>query len=254
MKSPYQLSFISDADLFAHTLDTVKRFRTGMTLDEFQKNTVDPIKLAFDVHVYRRNIQEVIDAEIMRQLSKTNENLIGYFHQNLFRYIGRGWEVPNTGDDGFDVVNHGLHIFAEFKNKHNTMNSGAAKSVHAHMKGLVEGDKKARCYLVEVIAQKSQDIEWCLVNAPLRADRQERLRRISIDRFYEIATGDPCAFRDLCRVLGRVIDDIIEENPLVVTKTTVLEELAGKDKDILRHLFLLAFGSYRGFDEFTLSK
>ena len=88
--SQYKLSFISDADIKKHTLETVGQFRTGITLDEFQRNIVDPIKLTFDVHVYRQSIDDVVKAEIIRQFNKTNENLIGYFHQNIFKYIGRG--------------------------------------------------------------------------------------------------------------------------------------------------------------------
>ena len=252
--SDYELSFISDADLLAHTLDTVKRFRTGMKLAQFRKNIVDPVKLTFDAHVYRRKVEEVIDAEVLRQLNKTNENLLGYFHQNIFKYIGKGWTVPEIGEDGFDVENHEKHVFAEIKAKHNTMNSSAAKSVHSHMRGLVEGDTRAVCYLVEVVAKTSQDIAWKLGNAPLRPDRQERVRRISIDRFYEIVTGEPDAFRRLCSVLGRVIDDIIKEHPKSIAENTVLRELRAKGGDILKTLFLLSFGSYRGFDDFSISK
>ena len=166
MSKPYDLSFISDVDLRQHVLDTVSQFRTGMTLADFQKNIVDPIKLTFDAHVYKRAISDVIDAEIIRQLNKTNENLIGYFHQNIFKYVGKGWSVPDVGEDGWDVENHQRNIFAEFKNKHNTMNSDAASSKHARMRGLVEGNSRATCYLVEVIAKESQDIPWKLGKAP----------------------------------------------------------------------------------------
>ena len=239
--SSYKLSFVSDAEIREHTLATISRFRTGMTLQEFNRNIVDPIKLTFDAHVYRRSIEEVINAEIMRQLNKTNEALIGYFHQNLFKYIGNGWEVPETGADGWDVENHELNIFAEFKNKHNTMNDAAARSVHARMRGLVEGNRLATCYLVEVIAKRSQNIPWQHRRAPLREDRQARLRRVSIDLFYEIATSDPCAFSQLCSVLGRVIDDVLLENPQVVTESSVLQELGSHSADVLKTLFLQSF-------------
>jgi hypothetical protein len=249
----YNLGFISDSDLYQHTLQTVSKFGTGMTLDEFRRNIIDPIKLTFDAHVYQRKIENVIDAEIARQLGKTNENLIGYFHQHIFRYVGKGWEVPETGQDGWDVENHARNIFAELKSKHNTMNSSSAKSVHAHMRGLVEGNSRAVCYLVEIVAKRSQDIEWCLRNAPLRQDRQSRLRRISIDRFYEIVTGDANAFRNLCQVLGRVIDDIIKEQPQAISRNSVLSELQAQGDDIMRTLFMMSFASYRGFDDFTIS-
>lgn len=250
----YRLRFISDADLYDHTKETVKRFRTGMTLEQFKSNIVDPIKMTFDTHVYGKSVEDVIDSEVMRQLNKSNENLIGNFHQNMFKFVGGGWEVPQTGADGFDVENHERHIFAEIKNKHNTMNSSSAKSVHSHMRGLIQGDTRACCYLVEIVAKTSQDIPWKLASSPLREDRQERLRRISIDRFYEIVTGDPTAFRDLCSVLGRVIDDILEEDPNVVGENSVLKELKLEDGDVLRTIFKMSFGSYRGFDDFSFSR
>lgn len=141
-----------------------------MTLSEFKKNVIDPIKLTFDAHVYQRPIEKVIEDEVLRQLNKTNENLIGYFHQNMFRYFGNGWEVPALGVDGWDVENHQLNIFAEFKNKHNTMNANGAKSVHARMRGLVEGNTRAICYLVEVIAKKKP--KYTLDNALCTASRR----------------------------------------------------------------------------------
>lgn len=254
MGKSYGLSFITDKDLREHTLTTVSKFRTGMTLAEFRKNIVDPIKLTFDAHVYKRSISEVIDAEIIRQLNKTNENLIGYFHQNIFRYVGNGWLVPEVGEDGWDVENHSRNIFAEFKNKHNTMNSDAAASKHARMRGLVEGNSRAICYLVEVIAKESQDIPWKLGKAPLREERQKRLRRISIDRFYEIVTGDKTAFASLCSVLGCVIDDVLSKNPQAIADNTVLNELCADGTDILKTLFCLSFSTYRGFDAFKIHK
>lgn len=250
MKNPkYKLSFIGDDEIKEHTLTTVSRFRTGMTLAEFRKNIIDPIKLTFDAHVYQRSISEVVDSEVIRQLNKSNENLIGYFHQNLFKYVGNGWEVP---EDGWDVENHERNIFAEFKNKHNTMNSSAAGHTHARMRGLVEGNSRATCYLVEVIAKASQDVVWKLGKFSLRPERQERLRRISIDKFYEIATGDSLAFASLCAVIGTVIDDVLKENPQALGQNTVLAELQGEDSDILKSLFLASFGSYQGFNEFEI--
>jgi len=235
-------------------MNTVRQFRTSMSLGEFSKNIIDPIKLTFDAHVYGRSIEDVIAIEIMRQFNKTNENLIGYFHQNMFCHIGGGWKVPAVGEDGWDIENHDRNIFAELKNKHNTMNSSSQKTVHARMRGLIEGNTKATCYLVEVIAKTSQDIPWKLTAVPMREDRQKRLRRISIDRFYELVTGDRQAFASLCSVLGAVIDDVMADDSKLITESSVLDELKLKGSDILKSLFKLSFNTYRGFDEFRICK
>ena len=78
------------------------------------------------------------------------------------------------------------------------------------------------------------------------------MRRISIDRFYEIVTADQNAFASLCSVLGRVIDDVISENPQAISENTVLAELLERSPDVLKTLFILSFDTYRGFDEFKI--
>lgn len=126
----YHLGFISDELLFRHVQDTVERYRTSIDLRMFNHNVVDPIKLTFDAKVYGKDYHELIESECIRQIDKSNTNHIGYFHQNLFRYIGRGWSVPS---EGFDLINEDRHIFVELKNKHNTMNSSSATATYARM-------------------------------------------------------------------------------------------------------------------------
>lgn len=103
----YQLGFISNADIFNHVKETVALYRTFIDLKSFNENIVDPIKLTFDAKVYGKTFEEIIESECIRQIDKTNSNRIGYFHQNLFKYAGNGWNVPIAG---FDVINDELHI------------------------------------------------------------------------------------------------------------------------------------------------
>ncbi|HIK47293.1 MAG TPA: Eco47II family restriction endonuclease [Thermosynechococcus sp. M55_K2018_012] len=44
------------------------------------------------IAVYNLNDEEFIERKIIRQIDKSNNNHIGYFHQNIFRYI-QDWEV-----------------------------------------------------------------------------------------------------------------------------------------------------------------
>jgi hypothetical protein len=99
----YGLTFISNHDLFSHTKETVEKYRFAINLASFNKNLVDPIKLTFDSKVYNKTIKEIIESESLRQIDKSNTNHIGYFHQNIFRYLGGSdWVVPTRG---FDVTN-----------------------------------------------------------------------------------------------------------------------------------------------------
>jgi len=115
--SSYNLNFISDSDLFAHVKETVEKYRFTIDLKKFNKNLIDPIKLTFDSKIYQKSIEEIIESEIICQMDKSNTNHIGYFHQNIFRYIDGDWQVPLQG---FDLINEKEKIFVEMKNKHNS--------------------------------------------------------------------------------------------------------------------------------------
>lgn len=151
----YGLNFITDTNLFEHTLDTVKKYRFGINLKAFNKNIVDPIKLTFDSKIYKKDVRDLIEGEITRQIDKSNTNHIGYFHQNIFNYLGNGWSVP---DNGFDVENESNLIYVEMKNKHNTMNSSSSQKTYMRMQNKLLQNTSATCMLVEVIAKNSQNI------------------------------------------------------------------------------------------------
>ena len=242
----YNLGFISDNNIFRHVKETVQRYSANIDLKEFNRNTVDPIKLTFDAKVYGRTMEEVIASECMRQMDKSNNNHIGYFHQNLFRYAGNGWSVP---EQGFDVVNEEKHIFVEMKNKHNTMNSAAAQKTYMKMQQKIIRDSKATCMLVEVIATRSQDKTW-IATVDKERFENEHIRRVSIDKFYEIVFNDPLAFVKLCKALPTILDDVINELGSSANKNTVFAELAAISPDIMKSLYLLAFKTYEGFDNF----
>lgn len=248
----YNLGFIANEDIYNHVKATVLQYRRSINLKDFNKNIIDPIKMTFDAKIYGQTIQEAIEAECFRQIDKTNNNRIGYFHQYLFKYAGGGWVVPENGElGGFDVLNDALHIYVEMKNKHNTMNSASASDTYVKMQNKILKDDKAVCMLVETIAKSSQNIVWNLtINEKGRKEyySHERIRRISMDKFYEIVFGDKEAFFKLCKALPEILDDVLCEDSSARLNNTVYEEL---DKtDFYRSIYLLAFSTYEGFEKF----
>lgn len=251
--SQYNLGFISDESLFLHVKDTVNQYRKTINLKEFNENIIDPIKLTFDSKIYGQTIKETIQSECLRQIDKTNNNRIGYFHQNIFKFAGKGWEVPINGTHGgFDVINSELNIYAEIKNKHNTLNSSSVSATYLKMLDKIMRSKnKATCYLVEVIAKHSQDVVWeATVTQGGHKEKYDwpSIRRISIDKFYEIVFGCKDAFFRLCKVLPIVLDDVIKADSNAKLHNTVYEEL--DTSDFYKSLYLLAFKTYEGFDKF----
>ena len=73
---------------------------------------------------------------------------------------------------------------------------------------------------------------------------------MSIDRFYELVTGEKDSFFDMCMALPDMIKAILEEvDALTVPKDTVLSELKANATDSFElALFMLGFETYLGFD------
>ncbi len=248
MTKDYGLSFISNEDLFCHVKETIEKYRFKINLKEFNKNLIDPIKLTFDSKIYGKSLEEIIETESLRQIDKSNTNHIGYFHQNIFKYLGDDWEVP---DKGYDVINKESHLFIEMKNKHNTMNSAAAQKTYMKMQDKILRNDEAICYLVEVIAKNSQDITW-KVSLDGEQLSNKRIRRISVDKFYQLVTGVENAFKELCQVLPNVIDDVISSADMGAIEGSVFTELQDISPDLLKSIYLLSFKKYQGFSELTL--
>lgn len=137
----WDIDFITQDDFKKHIKQTILHYGDklkGIDLKQFNKNIIDPVKLIFDKNVYNLSWEDVIKNELSRQRDKSNNNEIGYFHQNMFRYI-KNCEVPQVG---FDVVYNGniqmddieaTKLYVEMKNKHNTMNSSASQKTYMKM-------------------------------------------------------------------------------------------------------------------------
>lgn len=205
----YNLGFISDEDIYRHVKLTVEAYRREITLDQFNENVIDPVKLTFDANVYGKSMRQTVEDECFRQIDKSNSNKIGYFHQNLFKYAGGGWVVPS---EGFDVQNEHRHIYVEMKNKHNTMNSASSQKTYMKMQVKLLEDDEAVCYLVEVISKHSRDDAW-KITVDGKSHEHKKIRRMSIDKFYGLVFGDDEAFFKLCQKLPLIIKDVIADNP-----------------------------------------
>ena len=256
------LSFISDENLKKHIAETIKSYGENLQpydIKKFNANIIDPIKLLFDKKVYGSSWEEIIKSEIFRQRDKSNNNSIGYFHQNIFKYI-KGCTVPKSGWDvifqktgGIEIENCGRvgKIFVEMKNKHNTMNSAASAKTYMKMQGQLLHDDECACFLVEVIAKKSQNITW-EISLDGQKQKHKRIRRVSIDEFYKIVTGENDAFYQLCMILPQMIEEVISNfQDLNIPRDMVFEELKNNsaEKSFALALYMLGFKTYLGFEK-----
>lgn len=264
MSSTWSLDFISQDDFYKHVKSTVESYRLGMKsfdIELFNSNTVDPIKLILDKSIYQKEWQAIVSDEVLRQRDKGNNNSIGYFHQNIFSYIDScevpqtGWDVIYRNPDGIDIGDGTTvsTVYVEMKNKHNTMNSASAAKTYSKMQQQLLEDDDSACFLVEAIAKKSQNISWgASVDGQHKSHRL--IRRVSMDQFFKIVTGDDLAFWKVCHALPETIEKVIADlDTAPVPYDTVYDELVDIGNDTGRGfvdaLYLLGFSSYIGFGD-----
>ena len=278
MSKDWDIDFISRDDFKSHVEKTIKKYIENfqaMDVTTFNKNVVDPIKMLFDKSIYHKTWETIINEEIARQRDKSNMNGIGYFHQNIFSYI-KNCEVPPNGSGGFDVIytvkdkiqipddtDTVSSIYVEMKNKHNTMNSASASDTYKKMKDKILDDDDCYCALVEVIANHSQNIKWKQKDKTTgKTSEHKRIRRMSIDKFYEIVTGDKDGFYKICMALPSIIDELLIElkSELHTPEDSVIPDLQQmatnkgiedktSDDAYLISVFLLGFDEYNGFHD-----
>lgn len=265
----WKLNFISEEEFKKHVRATIMKYGEKLEpydLKRFNSNLIDPIKLLFDKSVYQTSWEEIVNNEIFRQRDKSNNNDIGYFHQNIFSFF-KGCEVPQAGwdviyknPDGIrmpdgDVV-HTLYV--EMKNKHNTMNSASSAKTYIKMQGQILEDDDCACLLVEAIAKKSQNIKWT-TKVDGKNVQHRLIRRVSMDQFYAILTGEEDAFYQMCMVLPAIINSVVnEEKSVSVPRDTVIQELrnvaalySGQTEDLAMAtaVYMLGFNTYMGFGD-----
>lgn len=266
----WNLSFISEKNFEEHVKQTILKYGAKLEpydLKKFNKNIIDPIKLIFDKSVYGASWEEIIKNEIFRQRDKSNNNDIGYFHQYIFKYIDNchvpengkdgGWDIIYTNDNGTTIEDayKVKTIYVELKNKHNTMNSSSSSKTYIKMQNQILNNDNCACFLVEVISQHSQNIKWeTTVDGKKCSHRL--IRRVSIDKFYEIVTGEEDAFYKMCLSLPNTITKVVSSlSSTKIPKDTVFDELKNyikssrytTDYSIMLASFMLGFGEYNGF-------
>lgn len=268
----WELTFISEEDFTKHVKATIDKYGEKLEsfdIVRFNKNIIDPIKMIFDKTVYQSTWDEIVSNEIFRQRDKSNNNDIGYFHQRIFQYIA-DCHVPENGKEGgWDVIfqkaegitlpeGDVVHtVYIEMKNKHNTMNSSAAGKTYIKMQSQLLDDDDCACFLVEAIAKKSQNIKWS-TTVDGKSVSHKKIRRVSLDQFYALVTGQEDAMYQMCMVLPSVIENVVNEggDEVKIPHDTVINELKAvadrlekSNENLAMAIYLLGFSSYLGFSD-----
>lgn len=248
------VSFISDEHLLKcieNLHQSYLRAKENISRPKFYKNKIDTIKLTFDARFSEINEAEILKSEILRQIDKSINNSIGTFHEQILGGIA-GFEVGNLS--GFDIKAIDDTLFADIKNKHNTMNSSAAESLFQKLARFADTYKQAKCYWVQILAKGSFNEKWAAdING--KEYSHSRVYKISGDQFYALLSGNETAFFDLYKVLPAAIDDFLKTLSKNGTpqENSALDEIGKTSEESRRSLMdqitFENYSYYLGFDK-----
>ena len=247
------LSFISDEHLLScieNLHNSYLKAKANVSKSKFYKNKIDTIKLTFDAKFNDLDEETLIKTEINRQIDKSINNSIGTFHEQILGGI-KGFEMGNLS--GFDIKATDNTLFADIKNKHNTMNSSSAESLFQKLAKYADTYKQAKCYWVQVLAKNSFNEKWFgEING--KEYSHSRVYKISGDQFYKLLSGKDNALFELYQVLPQAISDYLSKQESESAQAnSALEEISTSSKkskrSILDEITFENYSYYLGFDK-----
>lgn len=246
------VNFISDEHLLNCIENLYKaylRAKNNVSKRHFYKNKVDTVKLTFDSKFNNINEADLIQSEILRQIDKSINNSIGTFHEQILGGI-EGYEVGVL--NGFDIKAKDDTLFADIKNKHNTMNSSSAEALFQKLARYADDYKKAKCYWVQILAKGSFNQHWKgEING--KEYSHSRVFKISGDKFYALLSGQDNALFQLYKALPNAIDDYMKsiKKDEIVKENSALDEIKSEVEKSKRSILdQITFDNYRYFLDF----
>ncbi len=253
MKNKY-VDFIAN-DHFLKCIETLYcsylKAKEKISKNKFYNNKIDTIKLTFDTKFNMIDEESIIGTEILRQIDKSINNSIGTFHEQILGGI-EGFEIGNLS--GFDIKAEDETLFADIKNKHNTMNSSSAEALFQKLSRYADDYKKAKCYWVQILAKGSFIEHWKgEING--KEYSHSRVFKISGDQFYALLTRRQNALYELYKALPAAISDYM--NTIKRTKSSsansalseIIEETESTNRSILDQITFENYSYYLGFDK-----
>lgn len=246
------LNYISDEHLFfciENLYASYHKAKQNISKKKFYNNKIDTIKLTFDAKFNQLDEEMLIKTEIARQIDKSINNSIGTFHEQV---LGGIYSFERGKMSGFDIKAKDDSLFADIKNKHNTMNSSSAESLFQKLAHYADSYKKANCYWVQILAKSSFCEKWFgEING--KEYSHSRVYKISGDQFYALLSGNKTALVDLYKVLPQAIDDFLATKKDVINeKESALAEIkkgtSSSHRKILDEITFENYRYYLGFD------
>lgn len=250
------VSFITDEDFercVSKLYDSYVAAHQDIDEKKLYSNKLDVIKLTFDNIFGNLTDEELLEREVNRQIDKSITNAIGTFHEEILGCI-KGYVRGNL--DGWDIKSENNTIFADIKNKYNTMNSGDQELVYQNLQRFANENEDSTCYWVQINAKKSFDEQW-KGNFRNRKYDHPRVRKISGDKFYELLSGVDVAMCEIYKALPKVINSVLQKRGITTTnlqsQVTAIQTITSKanefNRPLLDQLAVDNLSYYSGFNE-----
>lgn len=253
MKNKY-VDFVADEHLLKCIENlhvSYEKAKAKISKKKFYNNKIDTIKLTFDTKFNKIDEESIIETEILRQIDKSINNSIGTFHEEVLGGI-EGYEIGKLS--GFDIKAKNNTLFADIKNKHNTMNSSSAEALFQKLSRYADDYKQAKCYWVQILAKGSFTEHWTGdING--KEYSHSRVFKISGDQFYTLVSGKQNALYNLYKALPVAINDFLETVDKKQTKSAnsalkeIKEETGISKRSILDQITFENYSYYFGFDK-----
>ncbi len=155
---------------------------------------------------------------------------------------------------GFDIKAENDTLFADIKNKHNTMNRSSAEALFQKLARYADDYKKAKCYWVQILAKGGFNEHWKgEING--KEYSHSRVFKISGDQFYALLSGQEDALFQLYKALPKAIEDYLKsiEKDKTLKENSALEEITSETKKskrtVLDQITFENYSYYLGFDK-----
>ncbi|MEI8272960.1 MAG: Eco47II family restriction endonuclease [Paludibacter sp.] len=248
------VNFITDEHLLKCIANLHKAYlkaKNNISKKNFYSNKIDTIKLTFDAKFNNIDEESLIESEILRQIDKSINNSIGTFHEQILGGI-KGFEIGNLS--GFDIKAIDNTLFADIKNKHNTMNSSSSESLFQKLAKYADNYKKANCYWVQILAKGSFVEKWAgEING--KEYSHSRVYKISGDQFYALLSGQEDALYQLYKALPFAIKDYLDsmDQNKEIAKNSALDEIKNEittsKRSVLDQITFENYSYYLGFNK-----
>ena len=182
MKNKY-VDFISDEHFLncvSNLHNAYTKAKNNITKKSFYNNKVDTIKLTFDANFNNIDEENLIQAEILRQIDKSINNSIGTFHEEILGGI-KGFEKGNLS--GFDIKATDNTLFAIFKFEELPIN--IEDCIFEKLSKEAQIFKRAKFYLVDFTIDEIKTEKWIIGNEEYKVSHKN-VFKISGAKFYDL--------------------------------------------------------------------